>query len=176
MLPADSCSGTHNPYFSEPNGHELWAFLIEKAFAKYHGGYAYLDGGFSSYAWHLLTGDNVFLFEYDNTHNVWMLYVRQYEGIRKGTRRDYRAWREDTGERCDRMRIFSLIKQFTSQRAPMSAAIHSSVATHGLIKAHAYSVIKAYRKDNIRLIKLRNPWGRGEWTGAWSDKDDMWNR
>lgn len=41
-------------------GFELWALLLEKAFAKFCGGYAYLDGGRSPWAWHTLTGDNVF--------------------------------------------------------------------------------------------------------------------
>ena len=28
--------------------------------------------------------------------------------------------------------------------------------------------------STIRLVKLRNPWGKFEWTGAWGDKDDNW--
>ena len=27
----------------------------------------------------------------------------------------------------------------------------------------------------IRLVKLRNPWGKGEWTGEFSDKSSIWN-
>ena len=43
-----------------PHGCELWAIIMEKAFAKYCGSYAGLDGGFTLWAWHALTGDNVF--------------------------------------------------------------------------------------------------------------------
>jgi calpain-15 len=34
----DGCPGTYTPYFTDPQGLELWVFLVEKAFAKYHGG------------------------------------------------------------------------------------------------------------------------------------------
>lgn len=27
---------------------------------------------------------------------------------------------------------------------------------------------------NWDLVKLRNPWGKGEWTGAWSDNSELW--
>jgi hypothetical protein len=44
----------------------------------------------------------------------------------------------------------------------------------GLVKGHAYTIISAYEYENIRLLKLRNPWGSFEWTGDYSDKSELW--
>lgn len=46
----------------------------------------------------------------------------------------------------------------------------------GLIGGHAYSVISVYIFEDIQLVKLRNPWGKHEWKGKWSDSDEeTWN-
>ena len=29
-------------------------------------------------------------------------------------------------------------------------------------------------RKTVRLLKLRNPWGQGEWQGDWSDKSPLW--
>ncbi|CAK69420.1 unnamed protein product (macronuclear) [Paramecium tetraurelia] len=45
----------------------------------------------------------------------------------------------------------------------------------GLIAGHAYTVLKI--KDlnsNTKLIKLRNPWGKEEWKGDWSNQSQLW--
>jgi hypothetical protein len=46
----------------------------------------------------------------------------------------------------------------------------------GIVQNHAYAVLRVeYVTDEQgvkhQLLQLRNPWGRGEWTGAWYDKD-----
>ena len=46
----------------------------------------------------------------------------------------------------------------------------------GLVPGHAYSVIKAVEANDVRLLNIRNPWGRFEWDGAWSDKDKRWTK
>ena len=46
--------------------------------------------------------------------------------------------------------------------------------TTGLQSGHAYSLIGAYDTEGHKLVKLRNPWGKFEWTGRWSDNDKKW--
>jgi len=59
----------------------------------------------------------------------------------------------------------------------------------GLSPCHAYSLLAGYEIEggpgsyrlakssnprNIRLVQLRNPWGKGEWKGEWNDNDRNW--
>ena len=53
----------------------------------------------------------------------------------------------------------------------------------GLVKGHAYSVtavrkvalegtgiFNLFNREKLTMIRLRNPWGESEWTGAFSDR------
>ena len=51
----------------------------------------------------------------------------------------------------------------------------------GLVDAHAYSLIgakeiKGKMGKTIRLCQVRNPWGKKEWTGDWSDSSALWTK
>lgn len=44
----------------------------------------------------------------------------------------------------------------------------------GIVELHAYSVLKAREIDGVRLVLLKNPWGKHEWKGPWSDGSKEW--
>ncbi len=43
----------------------------------------------------------------------------------------------------------------------------------GIVELHAYSIQKAVEIDGKLLLKLKNPWGKGEWTGPWSKSSQI---
>jgi len=51
---------------------------------------------------------------------------------------------------------------------------------NGIVDGHAYSIITCREvevsTDQVfRLLKMRNPWGKFEWKGDWSDYSAMWD-
>jgi len=55
----------------------------------------------------------------------------------------------------------------------------SDMKAVGLVDAHAYSLISAKtiiqdKGGKVDLVKVRNPWGKKEWTGDWSDSSPKW--
>nr|XP_023999148.1 calpain-2 catalytic subunit-like [Salvelinus alpinus] len=54
-----------------------------------------------------------------------------------------------------------------------------AITSSKLVRGHAYSLTGAelvsYRGDSLQLVRVRNPWGQVEWTGAWSDNSSEWH-
>ena len=49
----------------------------------------------------------------------------------------------------------------------------------GLVAGHAYGIISAATVEDadgneVKLLKMRNPWGKFEWNGDWGDSSDKW--
>jgi hypothetical protein len=48
----------------------------------------------------------------------------------------------------------------------------------GLAQGHAYTVLSAHKVNDgskdIKLLKMRNPWGSEDYKGDWSDKSSLW--
>lgn len=47
-------------------------------------------------------------------------------------------------------------------------------ARNDIYRMHAYSIMEAKEIKGYKLLKVRNPWGEGEWRGAWSDGSEQW--
>ena len=66
----------------------------------------------------------------------------------------------------------------TNVHSEGDASASSRVKALGLVDNHAYTLIGAFDVNTDygpeRLLKVRNPWGRGEWEGDWSDNSDKW--
>jgi hypothetical protein len=60
--------------------------------------------------------------------------------------------------------------------SPAGSDSESNASPSGIVQGHAYSILDVQEVDGFQLIRLRNPWGRKEWTGDWSDNSDKWTR
>ncbi|KAK5680094.1 hypothetical protein LTS10_008044 [Elasticomyces elasticus] len=138
-------TGSKALYFaqcSDPN--ETWLPLLEKAFAKAHGDYLAVEGGFVGEAIEDLTGGVT-----SEMHGTDIL--------------DRDAFWTNELLQVNKLFLFGCgqSRGFDEDR-------------NGIQHRHAYSVMEAREVDGLRLVKLRNPWGNTEWTGAWSDGSEEW--
>jgi len=184
--------GTTTPRFMSPNGNELWAIILEKAYAKFCGSYAALDGGFVLWGWHSFTGDHVFQMSKDAEKHSWY----REDMVALEDKKDKRAcgFRRTKEEFLDDQ-VWTLLKKYDKQKSLMSASIgkmdyrktdgpsgEQMLEREGLVAGHAYSVIQAREVKNgmtgptFKLLQLRNPWGTYEWKGNWSDKSTLWKK
>jgi len=193
--------GTKTPLYCKNHGNELWAILIEKAFAKFCGSYKALDGGFASWAWRALTGDTVFRLKCVDGR-VWQRLDFKNETSAKDKRECgfYVSEEKYTPDeawvliqkylRADCLVAASGGEDMSGGGGSRTAGAGlngESTADNGLVGTHAYSVLDGVELGLIpgvgfgsgllgktKLIKLRNPWGSFEWKGAWSDNSKEW--
>eukprot|EP01004_Peranema_trichophorum_P010501 NODE_92_length_3836_cov_67.693779_g77_i0.p1 GENE.NODE_92_length_3836_cov_67.693779_g77_i0~~NODE_92_length_3836_cov_67.693779_g77_i0.p1 ORF type:complete len:1251 (+),score=148.92 NODE_92_length_3836_cov_67.693779_g77_i0:498-3755(+) len=143
---------------SHPN--ELWVPILEKAYAKFVGSYEMMKGG----AVHLVV--------VDLTGGVGEeIQLTSKRGLRRIASGHMWSCIMEYWSRGD---LLACGTTFESRlgNVPRSDLYH--VDSNGLIPSHAYALLQVYEMDDIRLIKLRNPWGHAKWNGPWRDDDPQW--
>lgn len=130
---------------------ETWVPLIEKAYAKLHGNYSYIEGGHECDALADMTGGVSSVLQTKDLLNP------------------ERFWHEEL-TRANKDRLFGC--SFSSLDSTRSGNMFINV--QGLIGDHAYSVLRAVECNGKKFVILRNPWGGSEWTGRWSDGSKEW--
>lgn len=157
----------NQPAFNSTKSKELWVMLLEKAWAKVNKGYHNIVGGLIRETLHDLTGaPAISFFNCEGTPED------HWNNILEGERNNYimACGSDDIG-------------------GDGTDNIDDAL---GLCGNHAYSLLAAYEivdqggykrvlregepsnPNNERILKLRNPWGEGEWKGDWGDESDLW--
>ena len=141
--------GRGGPVFSKCNDGELWVAVLEKAYAKLHGSYANLLGGFPQDSFTDLSGCPTWSYQFDSPELVGPLQSGAFW-------RDLLAWHR------------------ANYCLATSSRPDESLEVRGIVPGHAYTIIRVEAADETNLVQLRNPWGRFEWKGAWSDSSPLW--
>uniref|UniRef100_A0A8C1TJJ9 Si:dkey-19b23.13 n=1 Tax=Cyprinus carpio TaxID=7962 RepID=A0A8C1TJJ9_CYPCA len=148
---------------------EFWSALLEKAYAKLNGCYEALEGGNTAEALVDFTG---------------------------GVSEPLNLNQEELIQHADqRKMLFQTIAHAHGHKALITCSIRpadgeqvESVLDCGLIKGHAYGVT-AFKKlrmsetlngmcnaTRLHMVRMRNPWGTADWTGAWSLGSPQWQQ
>ena len=147
--------------FSRTNGNELWAILIEKAWAKLNGNYAKSIGGEPQEVFEVTTNaySEKIRVKKSEEDNIWTKFLKAGKRNCNDNIDDYGGFLMTAGTSGD---SYSL-----------------PIEEMGLVPGHAYTVLEVKeitnaRNEKVKLINLRNPWGNGEWSGDWSDSSSKW--
>lgn len=141
---------------------EFWSSLLEKAYAKVYGSYTHLTGGWFGEAMVDFTGGIVETLSLSPVpSNLEQILINSFN-------------------KSSFMCVFMKNNPSTKEER----------TSEGLVKGHAYSITKVqyvthsssfnllkllFSAEKLLLIRMRNPWGKIEWNGAWSDSSDEWN-
>ncbi|KAJ7613033.1 hypothetical protein FB45DRAFT_993113 [Roridomyces roridus] len=151
---ASARKGSKTLYFAKSGTEgETWVPLIEKAYAKLHGDYASLGWGYASEAIEDLTGA-----------------VCSFIPSQDILDRD-KFWTEEL-LKANKDRLFGC----STRRLDSTRSGVSNATIDGVYAGHAYSVLRAVEVKGKRFVVVRNPWGKTEWTGPWSDGSKEWTK
>lgn len=164
------CNADDKPIFAhcrDPN--ELWVPLLEKAYAKLHGSYEALDGGSVTAALVDLSGGV--------GENLDLAGDDEYHELMDGTlwRRLKRYAKRSSASSGEGHYLLGAALSMSEVVDQGKGDVHQT--DQGVLVNHAYTLLDVSEVggvDKTRLLKLRNPWGSGEWKGAWSDESGEW--
>uniref|UniRef100_A0A8C0IJS8 Calpain 8 n=1 Tax=Bubo bubo TaxID=30461 RepID=A0A8C0IJS8_BUBBB len=126
---------------------EFWSALLEKAYAKLNGSYEALTGGST---------------------------MEGFEDFTGGISESYELRRAPSD-------LYQIIQKALRAGSLLGCSIDVRDCCHftllsPLLRALVHTVTKVYYRGRPeKLVRLRNPWGECEWTGAWSDNASEWN-
>jgi hypothetical protein len=137
--------------FASSQGNELWVSILEKAWAKINGCYAKIGCG-------------------GLPHEVFDVLTEAYsEQCSISSSKSNEIWKK---------MIESQQKGYVMTAGTSGDVSNLDIEEVGLSPGHAYTVLGVHEIEGSRgkekVVRLRNPWGNGEWNGDWSDSSSKW--
>lgn len=146
---------------------EFWSALLEKAYAKLNGCYEALEGGNTAEA----------LIDFTGGVSEPLILDQEALSLHSDQRRVFFQTLAKAHERK------ALI---TCSIRPAEGETVESVLDCGLVRGHAYGITavrKVWLGDKMLsgayrlfMVRMRNPWGTTDWTGAWSQGSQQWQQ
>ncbi|GKY90943.1 hypothetical protein MPSEU_000067100 [Mayamaea pseudoterrestris] len=159
---------------------QLWPALIEKAYAKAHGSYANLSGGFIEEGLTDLTGaptETILLDEgaLINNDELWArLLSFAQAGFIMGVATSRGGDGLVGGHAYSILDVIEIADLMVGEQAKMTNFFGSSSAASDQVQIVESG--SSQRRQTIRLVRIRNPWGKREWKGEWSADSERWTK
>ena len=179
---------------------ELWACYLEKALAIHCGGWDKIVGGQCTHAWALLTGcKEQYTMKRNPATKKWRCFAKFNPKSKQWARHENSphdcpntTWRVGWPEvggggsrdlELDDEAMFLRLYAWDRENYIVGAGTSGTSDKHstgGMVDNHAYSVIESVDNvagTDIDLLKVRNPWGKGEIEdGEFDDDGPGWDR
>lgn len=196
------------PAFCAAPDRQLWPCLVEKAYAKAHGSYQQLSGGFIAEGLQDLTGAPTETIVFANgLFDPESLWTRLLSFSSAGFLMGVATARGGDGlvgghaySVLDVLEIRDVMvgeqpkvsEFFTSKKSPEVVELLKHTKTlnkpKGSVSAmldseiddtpanDMISVPQRGKRASVRLVRIRNPWGKREWKGDWSADSERWTK
>ncbi|GMH77728.1 hypothetical protein TrST_g7574 [Triparma strigata] len=155
----------HQPLFCQgADKNEIWAMMVEKAYAKIHGGYEHISKphGDIEYALKDLTGGNAVAV--DTTKDPKFMEKVAQGKFWIGLKAQLKAG--VLGASCNQPDVIE--GDMPGQEELLDR--------EGILKGWGYPVLDfvEINEKRLKLIKIANPWGVGGFTGDWGNTSPLW--
>ena len=150
FFPVTDDNNVKNFAFSHCRNNEIWANLLEKAWAKVNGCYAAIGGKISPY-------------------EIYDILTEAYTEVINLANQGRNNLKEN---------IWKKISDADKKGFVIIAVSNnnSSVEKIGLVRGNTYIISNIYEINNEKLLKITNPWEEVEYSGDWGDNSSKWNQ
>ena len=176
---------------------ELWVCYLEKALAIHCGGWDKITGGQCTHAWALMTGcKQQYTIRINKDTGLFACYgkynpnTRQHSKLANSPHDGEKnmwpnPWPEaggggDMTQELTEEELFMKMCAWDDVNFIIGAACTGKSGDAGLVDNHAYSVLECHNDvagTDVDLIKVRNPWGKGEIEdGEFDDDGPGWDQ